>query len=814
MVRTRTVVQTRTHAQKYFQKVQKSGLGPEDFEAGLDYATFNAAMSQFPSKSGGGGGGGGGGPSKKPRRRADPPAGNSLAFAEHNLGGRDEVGMESVDEFDYLDDSVGTFGLVALHNATGDLSPLNHASRGGSLLTAGSTMMPGAMSTPYGGYPSDNSSVGGQSVQSYSGGYTPYMSGGRSADPTVGNSAVRFSASKTQTPLPSPAACGKRKLDELSAARMMAGASEERPSGKGSMERPSSTAAYRRSAEFSQRTPQDPKLRLSFDVNAARDSASKLEVVSTSGSEAAEESTKKMMKLEDSGEWMNDNLVNGLGLDGGIGLSIVNPEELRPLSPYIRGDSSPPMTPWDGQLKELEDKNKHDDDFFKVTLSTPKQLKNFSLELRQCIASCSDKALLDLIVAAEASINTPIDISRSLEESVLGGAEADLVPRSAPTTATVSLATTLNNTFGPNGETPLHMACSLNPANNSAASPESVLAICRILLEHGSSTEGTDRMGQTGLHRVAATGLRDVGKLLINKGAAINAIDSNGDTALHIAASYSNFSFIELLADFGCNCHVRNLQSRCAMDVAATKVVCNDADMVTIRRQTRQLMMSTEPRHRTLVLYHYDCLQHIARTADDWEGPDRLEGIIAGVRNGSLFQPYELEISDRFQKADVELLQRVHSSEYIAFVNALSKQLQNDDDQNAAKKAAIAFTPHVQQTMMGAQFEETKPAEFCDTAFSSGTLQAARRAAGAVAHAVDSVLLGRNRNAFCVVRPPGHHAGHRGLLDGAKSCGFCIFNNVAAGALHALEGQFCERVAIIDIDVHHGKSCYLFYFSV
>ena len=74
-----------------------------------------------------------------------------------------------------------------------------------------------------------------------------------------------------------------------------------------------------------------------------------------------------------------------------------------------------------------------------------------------------------------------------------------------------------------------------------------------------------------------------------------------------------------------------------------------------------------------------------------------------------------------------------------------------------------------------------------------------------MAHAVDSVLLGRNRNAFCVVRPPGHHAGHRGLLDGAKSCGFCIFNNVAAGALHALEGQFCERVAIIDIDVHHGR---------
>jgi acetoin utilization deacetylase AcuC-like enzyme len=107
--------------------------------------------------------------------------------------------------------------------------------------------------------------------------------------------------------------------------------------------------------------------------------------------------------------------------------------------------------------------------------------------------------------------------------------------------------------------------------------------------------------------------------------------------------------------------------------------------------------------------------------------------------------------------------------------------------------------------MLGHSSSDTKPSEYCDTSFSAGTLSAARRAAGAVAHAVDSVLLGRNRNAFCVVRPPGHHAGYRGLLDGAKSCGFCIFNNVAAGALHALEGHICDRVAVIDIDVHHGS---------
>jgi acetoin utilization deacetylase AcuC-like enzyme len=70
-----------------------------------------------------------------------------------------------------------------------------------------------------------------------------------------------------------------------------------------------------------------------------------------------------------------------------------------------------------------------------------------------------------------------------------------------------------------------------------------------------------------------------------------------------------------------------------------------------------------------------------------------------------------------------------------------------------------------------------------------------------------SVLIGRNRNAFCVVRPPGHHAGINGLLEGGESCGFCIFNNVAAGALYAISDDrlLCQRVAICDLDVHHGN---------
>jgi len=86
-----------------------------------------------------------------------------------------------------------------------------------------------------------------------------------------------------------------------------------------------------------------------------------------------------------------------------------------------------------------------------------------------------------------------------------------------------------------------------------------------------------------------------------------------------------------------------------------------------------------------------------------------------------------------------------------------------------------------------------------DTAMNRYTLQAALRAAGAGVLATDLVLKNEVKTAFCPVRPPGHHA-CRG-----RSMGFCIFNNVAVAARHAIEAHGIERVAIIDFDVHHGN---------
>ena len=86
-----------------------------------------------------------------------------------------------------------------------------------------------------------------------------------------------------------------------------------------------------------------------------------------------------------------------------------------------------------------------------------------------------------------------------------------------------------------------------------------------------------------------------------------------------------------------------------------------------------------------------------------------------------------------------------------------------------------------------------------DTVMSPGSGEAALRAAGAACAAVDAVLAGEAANAFCALRPPGHHA------EPTRAMGFCLFNNVAIGARHALAVHGVARVSIFDFDVHHGN---------
>lgn len=86
-----------------------------------------------------------------------------------------------------------------------------------------------------------------------------------------------------------------------------------------------------------------------------------------------------------------------------------------------------------------------------------------------------------------------------------------------------------------------------------------------------------------------------------------------------------------------------------------------------------------------------------------------------------------------------------------------------------------------------------------DTVMSEGSGEAAKRASGAAVAAVDAVINGEAKNAFCAVRPPGHHA------ESSKAMGFCLFNSAAVAAIHARAKHGLKRVCVIDFDVHHGN---------
>jgi len=117
------------------------------------------------------------------------------------------------------------------------------------------------------------------------------------------------------------------------------------------------------------------------------------------------------------------------------------------------------------------------------------------------------------------------------------------------------------------------------------------------------------------------------------------------------------------------------------------------------------------------------------------------------------------------------------------------------DRLHVAAMRGLADELREQQDAGGADHVHIDP----DTAMNRHTWQAALRAAGAALAATDAVVAGELENAFCAVRPPGHHACHDHAM------GFCFFNNVAIAARHALERHRLQRVAIVDFDVHHGN---------
>jgi acetoin utilization deacetylase AcuC-like enzyme len=166
----------------------------------------------------------------------------------------------------------------------------------------------------------------------------------------------------------------------------------------------------------------------------------------------------------------------------------------------------------------------------------------------------------------------------------------------------------------------------------------------------------------------------------------------------------------------------------------------------------------------TSYITHADCLKH-EMGAGHPECPDRLIAVNDHMRTSGLLD--QLRVLEA-PLASPEDLKRVHRPAYVDLIF-----------ENSPAEGYVQLDP--------------------DTAMNPYTLAAARRAAGAGVMAVEEIMAGRSANAFCAVRPCGHHA------TTGRPMGFCLFNNIAVAAAFAVEKMGLERVAIVDFDVHHGN---------
>jgi acetoin utilization deacetylase AcuC-like enzyme len=166
----------------------------------------------------------------------------------------------------------------------------------------------------------------------------------------------------------------------------------------------------------------------------------------------------------------------------------------------------------------------------------------------------------------------------------------------------------------------------------------------------------------------------------------------------------------------------------------------------------------------TAYITHADCLKHEMGTGHP-ECPDRLRAVNEHIgASGLMAELHCLQAP----LAAADDLKRVHGADYVDQIFG-----------SAPSEGYLRLDP--------------------DTAMNPHSLAAARRAAGAGLMAIDEIMAGRCRNAFCAVRPCGHHA------TPARPMGFCIFNNIGVAAAYALERKGLERVAVVDFDVHHGN---------
>eukprot|EP00522_Entomoneis_paludosa_P010281 CAMPEP_0172442002 /NCGR_PEP_ID=MMETSP1065-20121228/2480_1 /TAXON_ID=265537 /ORGANISM="Amphiprora paludosa, Strain CCMP125" /LENGTH=1034 /DNA_ID=CAMNT_0013191647 /DNA_START=121 /DNA_END=3225 /DNA_ORIENTATION=+ len=290
--------------------------------------------------------------------------------------------------------------------------------------------------------------------------------------------------------------------------------------------------------------------------------------------------------------------------------------------------------------------------------------------------------------------------------------------------------------------------------------------------------------------------------LLGTAGIEVDAINSLGQTALHVACARGNWPVVRLLLHAESDPNLADRRGFTPGQVAYKRGMPIPADLLAtlgdppesgIIPAPRDLIV--DPDGPTAIVTHELCVQH--RTCppirrDSSEPPPenvrRLQVLIdkdTGILKSGEFGPCSWKHEAR--RAAMADILKVHEYTYVESISNMAASIPDHP-------GAIA---HLDP----------------DTTVSRWSFEAAMRASGSVCQAVDLVLSGEYRNSFCAVRPPGHHAGPRGIVkcpndpDGG-SHGFCLLNNVAIGAAYArsmYRHEGIRKVAIIDFDVHHGN---------
>jgi ankyrin repeat protein len=424
------------------------------------------------------------------------------------------------------------------------------------------------------------------------------------------------------------------------------------------------------------------------------------------------------------------------------------------------------------------------------------------------------------------------------------------------------------------GSPALHVAISAgaHPARAAFAA-----AAVRLLVSKGVVPLERDDNGRTALHWAAALGLRAAAEALLLEGAAFaerqraqlaavgtgdadgdippihEFLDKHGNSALHLAARYQRPELVEVLlnasggepvaqrvmaknksgmnalhmAALGGNALCVSLLVRAAPEAVAAinKQGMTPAAMVVKRHgdgaqalhdalagrpitaassagKTRFAPAMTPSNAAALVLAPPECMAHHTAPAPLRRGgseppPENINRLAVltspslGILRSVEFAPGLLRWDEDSKRAALGDILRVHDWPYVRRVISACE--------------AVPDLPSEIRHLDG------------DTAISRGTWAAALAAAGAACTAVDEVVAGRARHAFCAVRPPGHHAGPSGVVTSGRdphgSHGFCLLNNIAIAAAYAMtvyRGQGINRVAILDFDVRIAGRCFCF----